>query len=135
MRKARLDMENVVEVGFGNWEKEVSQSSILTVVYFWHEQCPWCSILSPIFDEAAEKYSGKMKFVKLNVLENPANQKIADNLGVMGTPTLVFFCNGRSRGQVVGSMSEEDLEKTLDEMLGKHRICIRQSTDLRSYIV
>jgi thioredoxin 1 len=128
-------MENVVEVSFGNWEKEVSQSSILTVVYFWHEQCPWCVRLSPIFDEVAEKYSGKMKFAKLNVLESPANQEIAGNLGVMGTPTLVFFCNGRSTGQVVGSMSEQDLEKTLDEMLGKHRICIKQSTDLRSYIV
>ncbi|MDH5481840.1 MAG: thioredoxin family protein [Candidatus Bathyarchaeota archaeon] len=125
----------VFEVDISNWEKEVSQSDILTVVYFWHERCPWCMRLSPIFDSVAEGYSGKIRFAKLNILENQANQETATNLGVMSTPTMMFFCSGRAVGQVVGFMSEDDLRKTLDEMLGRYRTCLKQSTDLRSYIV
>jgi len=35
----------------------------------------------------------------------------------------------------VGFMSEEDLKKTLDSVLGRYRSCLTQSSDLRSYIV
>ena len=127
-------MGSVVELDLTNWE-EVSRSSILTAVYFWHEHCPWCMTLNPIFNEIAEEYGEKMKFAKLNILESPANQEIAGNLGVMSTPTLMFLCSGRPVGQVVGLMSKENLRRTLDEMLGRYRMCIKQSTDMRSYIV
>jgi len=107
----------------------------LTVVYFWHEQCPWCARLSPIFEEITAEYPRRVKFAKLNILETRSNQEMAANLGVMSTPTLMFLCSGRPLMQVVGFMSKEDLENALGEMLGKYRKCIRQSTDLRSYIV
>lgn len=128
-------MANVPDVNASNWEKEVSKSDTLTVVYFWHERCPWCLRLNSIFDDVAEEYTGKIRFTKLNILENPVNQEMATNLGVLSTPTLMFFCSGRPVGQVVGAMSKEDLEKTLDAILGRYRTCLRQSTDLRSYIV
>jgi thioredoxin 1 len=111
------------------------KSIVPTVVYFWHSQCPWCLRFTPIFDEAAQEYAGRMKFVKLNMLENPRNQGIASNYGVMSTPTLVFFCNGRPIGQAVGFMSEEDLRRTLGSVLGRYKSCLTQSSDLRSYIV
>jgi len=127
-------MGRIVELSPTNWE-EASKSNILTVVYFWHEQCAWCRMLTPIFDEVAAEYNGKIKFAKLNVLESQANQEMAANLGVMSTPTLMLLCSGRSVGQVVGLMPKEDLKKTLDDMLGRYRTCFKQSTDLRSYIV
>jgi len=80
-----------VELNVSNWEKEVSQSDMLTVVYFWHERCPWCMGLNPIFDEIAREYAGKIRFAKLNILESAANQEIATNLGIMSTPTLAVF--------------------------------------------
>jgi thioredoxin 1 len=129
-------MEDVREVDASNWTTEVTQSDMLTAVYFWHNQCPWCFRLNPIFDEVTEEYRGKMKFVKLNVLGDPANQEIATNFGVMSTPTLMFMCNGRPVGQIVGLLSREDLEKALDDMLSRHRQCLTQSTELRpAYIV
>lgn len=128
-------MESVVELNVNNWDKEVSKSEILTVVYFWHQQCPWCIRLNPIFDEIAEEYVGKIRFRKLNVLDNPTNQEMASNLGVMSTPTLMFFCSGRPIGQFVGLTSKEDIEKILEDMLGRYRTCLRQSSDLRNYIV
>ena len=91
-------MGAVAEVDTSNWEQEVAMSTVPAVVYFWHNQCPWDFRFTPIFDEAAQEYAGKMKFVKLNMLENPSNQEIASNYGVMSTPILVFFCNGRPIG-------------------------------------
>jgi thioredoxin 1 len=129
-------MENAVDVYASNWNREVAQSTMLTVAYFWHNQCPWCFRLNPIFNEVAEEYRGRVKFVKLNILENPANQEVASNFGVMSTPTLMFLCNGRPIGQIVGLLSKEELEKALDDMLARHRQCLSQSTELRpSYIV
>lgn len=125
-------MGSVLEVNASSWEHEVLRSDILTVVDFWHDRCPWCIRLNPIIDEVAEEYKGKVKFVKLNILENPGNQEIAFRHAVMSTPTLMFFCEGRSVGQVVGFMSRERLKKILDDMLEKHRECIKQSTELRT---
>ena len=128
-------MESYVEADVSNWTQEVSKSTILTVVYFWHEQCPYCLRLNPIFDDVAQEYVGRIKFVKLNVLRNPANREIAAQHGVMGTPTMMFFCNGRPIGQTVGLTSKEDLENLMNDLLRRYKNCLTQSTDLRGYIV
>ena len=125
-------MPSVLEVNAGNWDREVLDSEILTVVDFWHKFCPWCIRLDPIFSEVAEEYRGKVKFVKLNVLENPQNREIAIRYGIMSTPTLVFFCKGRPVGQYVGFRSKESLEKIVNELMEKHTECIKQSTELKS---
>ena len=119
-----------------NWQQEVAESKVLTVVYFWHEQCPWCLRFSPILSNATGKYKEKIKFVRLNILENEASQEIASTFGVLSTPTLMFFCQGRSVAQIIGAMTEEDLEKVFDDMLARHKQCLMQSTQLKpAYIV
>jgi thioredoxin 1 len=128
-------MESVVEANAANWEQMVAKSDILTAVYFWHERCSWCARFSPVFAKVAQEYQGRARFVKLNILEDPSNREIAANLGVLSTPALVFFCGGRPIGQSIGYAPEEDLRKMLDDMLGRYRNCLRQSTSLRDYIV
>jgi thioredoxin 1 len=128
-------MMNVVEANAANWTLEILKSSVLTVVYFWHDQCPWCIRLNPIFNEVSEEYEGRIKFAKLNVLESSENKELASSNGVMGTPTLMFFCQGRPIGQTVSFMPKEDLKKVLDDVLDKSKQCIQQSSDLRNYVV
>lgn len=125
-------MGTVLEVTAGDWEQEVLKSDILTVVDFWHDRCPWCLRLNPIFNEVAEEHKDKIKFVKLNVLENPANRELAIRHGIMSTPTLMFFCEGRPVGQVLGFMPKEHLKKLIGDMLEKHRECVNQSTELKT---
>ncbi len=122
----------VAEVTARDWEKEVLQSEVLTVVDFWHETCLWCRRLDPIFEETANEHSDRVKFVKLNVLENPENREIAVNNGVMGTPTLVFYCHGRVVGTTVGFLSKGDFNKKIQEMLESHKECLERSTELKS---
>jgi thioredoxin 1 len=129
-------MGNLVEVNASNWDREVARSNVWTAVCFWHDQCPWCFSFTPIINEVSEDYVGRIRIVRLNILESPTSQEIAANYGVMSTPTLLFFCGGRPTGQTIGMMSREDLGKALNDMLRRHRTCLVQSTELRpSYIV
>lgn len=124
------------DVDATNWEQEIGKSTVLTVVYFWHQQCSWCFRFSPTIDEVAREFRGRIKFAKLNVLASPTNQEIADNFGIMSTPTLLFLCRGRPVGQVVGLQSKEDLERGLQDVLARYHECLSQSTELRpTYIV
>ncbi|MDH5754984.1 MAG: thioredoxin family protein [Candidatus Bathyarchaeota archaeon] len=125
-------MGSVLEVNADDWEREVLQSDMLTVVDFWHNRCPWCIRFDPIINEVAEEYKDKIKFVKLNVLQNPSNREIAIRHGIMSTPTLLFFCKERSVGQAVGFMPKERLKKILDDMFERHTDCIKQSTELKT---
>jgi len=125
-------MGSVLEVKASNWEREVLQSDVLTVVDFWHDRCPWCIRLNPIFDEVAGEYKGRVKFAKLNILESPDNQKIAIDYGVMSTPTLLFFCEGRPVEGSVGFMPKENLKKILDDVMKRHRECVKQSTEIKA---
>jgi len=125
-------MKSVLDVNANNWEQEVLQSDILTVVDFWHDRCPWCLRLNPIIDEVAKEYEGKIKFVKLDVLKVSANREIAIRYGIMSTPTLLFLCEGRPVGQALGFMPKENLKGLLDDMVAKHRECIKHSTELKN---
>ena len=121
---------SVLDVNAQDWEKEVLKSNTLVIVDFWHENCPWCKILNPIFLEVSEDYKDRVKFAKLNALLSQENRDIAIENGVMSTPTLMFFCNGRSVGTAVGFQKKGDLTKIVNEMLEKHQECLDQSTEL-----
>jgi len=100
---------SVREIDAEEWNKEVLESNMLTVVDFWHEHCPWCIRLEPVLNEVAEEYKGGVKFVKLNVLKNARNREIALRYGIM----------------------KEKLKEILDDMLERHEECVRQSTELK----
>lgn len=123
-------MSVVLDVNADTWNKEILQADTLVLVEFWHENCPWCIRVAPIFSEVAEVYGNKVKFAKLNVLENDQNRQIAIQYGIMGTPSLVFFCEGRSIEMVAGFQQKERLEKLIDEVIEKHRECLEKSTKL-----
>ena len=125
-------MHSVLDVNADSWEREILQSDTLTVVDFWHEQCPWCIRLDPIYSEVSEEYKNKVKFAKLNVLKSHENQRIAVKYGIMSTPTLVFFCDGRPVETVAGFQPTERLKQLVDDVIDKHRECIEKSTELKT---
>ncbi len=125
-------MHSVLDVNADTWETEILQSDTLVVVDFWHEQCPWCKRLDPIYSAVSEEYKNKVKFAKLNVLESNENQQIAVKYGIMGTPTLIFFCDGRPIETVAGFQPKERLKLLVDDVIDKHRDCLEKSTVLKT---
>jgi thioredoxin 1 len=105
---------NLFTVTDESFQKEVLEAEQPTFVDFWASWCGPCKMLGPIFEELSGEYSGKVKFAKVNVDENP---KIPANYGVRGIPTLIMFKGGKVVDQVVGAVPKSQLENILKKVL------------------
>ena len=94
-----------------DFEGEVIKSDIPVLVDFWAPWCGPCKSMSPIIDELAAEYEGKVKVVKMNVDENPESP---GKFSVMSIPTFVIFKDGQAVTTFVGAKSKEDMKKELD---------------------
>lgn len=97
-----------------NFDADVLKSDVPVVVDFWAEWCTPCRIVTPIIEELAKEYTGKVKVGKLNVDEN---QEASQNYHVMSIPTVMIFKNGQPVNSVVGAQSKENFKKAIDEVL------------------
>ena len=90
--------------------EELLQDEKLVIVDFWATWCGPCRMLSPLVDELAEKYEGKVKFGKINVDEQP---RLAMNYGVESIPTLLLFKDGRAVDKSIGVVPKSSIEQML----------------------
>ncbi len=123
-------LESIVETNITNWKGEVLDSKDLVVVEFWHPQCPYCKMLEPVYTELSKEYEGKLKFARFNVMESLENQELAAKYGIMGTPTLKFFCQGKPVQDVVGMLTKDYLRQGIEFAVKKHKECAEKSTPL-----
>lgn len=80
------------------------------VVDCWAPWCGPCRFVSPIIEELARDYAGKILFGKLNIDEN---QRVAMEYGIMSIPTLLVFKDGKLVDQIVGAMPKKMLEERI----------------------
>ena len=122
---------NILETNVLNWKKEVLGSTKLVLVNFWDPDCPHCEMMEPVFIELAEEYVDKLKFAKFNIMESQENQELASRYGIEGTPTLMFFCQGRPVQDVVGALPKDSLKQAIDFAVQKHTECAEKSTPIK----
>ncbi len=99
-----------------SWETDVMSSATPVFVDFWAEWCGPCRMVSPVVEELAEEYNGKVDFVKVNVDE--ANE-IASKYNVFSIPTLAIFNKGQIVAQQVGAASKESYKNMIEKALEK----------------
>jgi thioredoxin 1 len=104
---------NIITLNQDNFEKNVLKSQTPVLVDFWAEWCGPCKMISPILDELAEEYSGRVNIGKVNVDDN---QGLAAQYGVRAIPTLLIFQNGQVADQILGLKSKRDLKASLDKV-------------------
>ena len=120
-----------MELSAVNWGKEVLDSKELVLVEFWHPQCPYCKVLEPVYIELSREHAGKLKFARFNVMESLENQELAIKYGIMGTPTLKFFCQGRPVQDIVGVLTKDFLQQGIEFAMKKHKECAEKSSPLK----
>ena len=107
-------MSNAIDISDDNFDSEVLKSDKPVLIDFWAEWCGPCKVLGPVKDEVAEDYSDRVKFVKLNIDNNPSNTQ---KFGIRGIPTLLLFKNGEKIDTSVGVLSKSELASFLDKNL------------------
>jgi thioredoxin 1 len=73
-------------------------------------------MVSPVVEELAKEFEGKVNFVKVNVDE--AND-LASKYNVFSIPTLAIFNKGQIIVQQVGAASKDSYKKMIERALEK----------------
>ena len=107
-------MSNALEVNDSNFEAEVKNSDIPVLVDFWAPWCGPCRKISPIIDELATEFEGKVKVVKVNTDEN---LKITQEFSISGIPSILIFKKGEAVERLVGLMQKSQLISNLEKHL------------------
>lgn len=86
------------------------------LIDFYAPWCGPCKSLSPVLDELAKEYAGKIDIYKVNVDDE---QELASLFRIRSVPTLVFAPMKGEPHITSGAPTKAQLKKALDTFLGK----------------
>ena len=104
----------VVQLQGKDFEKEVIQSGLPTVVDFYADWCGPCRMVSPIIESLSKDYTGRVKFVKVNTDDNP---ELAQRFGIMSIPTVMVFKDGKDASTTIGAGPATMYKQKIDAAL------------------
>jgi len=104
------------------WVVDASESSFeiearaqpTVVIDLWAPWCGPCRFVSPILDELAHDYAGRLKVVKVNVDDN---QGLARRFDAMSIPTMVILRDGQVVNRIVGAAPKQQIEAQIKPYL------------------
>jgi thioredoxin 1 len=106
--------EGVMDIDDNGFEAEVLKSDVPVLVDFWAPWCGPCKAIGPTVEQLAKDFSGKIKFAKCNVDDNPITPA---KYGIRAIPTLIFFKGGEVAEQITGMVAKAKLEEAINKLL------------------
>ena len=90
------------------------EGNLPVIIDFYATWCGPCRQLSPLVEEMAKKYDGKIVVYKV---DTDKEQLLAQSMGIQNLPTLLFIpAKGQPRS-TMGAIPRETLEKAIAEVL------------------
>lgn len=105
-RKLVFDYEKNKE-----WKYEGSMPAIID---FYADWCAPCRQLSPVVEEIAKEYKGKLVVYKI---DTEKEKKLAGSLGITALPTLLFIPVKGKPQVTMGALPKSSLEKAINDVL------------------
>ena len=109
--------DNIFKEKIFNYETNKTwkfEGTLPVIIDFYATWCGPCRVLSPLVEEVAKKYDGKILVYRVDTDKEP---KLAQSMGIQSLPTLLFIpVKGQPRS-TVGSIPRETLEKAVNEVL------------------
>ena len=84
---------------------------MLELIDFYADWCGPCKIMSPIFEELAQEYEGKIELKKVDV---ESNGEMASKYNVMSIPTFVLLKDGKEVDRKIGAMPKDVVKTWID---------------------
>jgi len=110
---------NISYINHEQWEKEVLAAKGGVVVDFYSSECPPCEALASKYESLAGVYGKEVKFIKIFRQEN---RDLAESLGVKGSPTVLFYQDGKHVGDTLsGGIRRADLESNIHNLLPEEK--------------
>jgi len=109
---------HVTEISAADFESQVLGAGQPVVLDFFSTECPPCEALAPKLEAVAEQFAGRVRFYKIF---RQGNRELAQQLGVTGSPTLVFYDRaGREQGARLGGedVKRSALKAQVEALLG-----------------
>lgn len=96
------------------FQGEVLEHQGFVLVDYWSESCVPCKALMPDVEQLAEKYEGKVKFVKL---DTGKARRLAISQKILGLPTISLYKDGNK----VDELTKDDATKAnIEAMIEKN---------------
>jgi thioredoxin 1 len=111
-RRAR--MADVLQLTDDTFEEEIIKSNIPAMVDFWAEWCGPCKMVSPVVEELAREYEGRIKIASMDV---DGNRQTPGKFGIRNIPTLILFKDGAVAQTIIGAHPKSHIDSELKKLL------------------
>jgi thioredoxin 2 len=104
----------IADADDGSFAEVVDHAEIPVLVDLWAPWCGPCRAVSPVLEQLARRYAGRLKLVKVNVDEAP---EVARRFAVQAVPTLLVTDRGQVIARQAGAAPEPALRQWLEQAL------------------